>query len=189
LLQVIFGALRCLANSSCSRSRSAGSFPSFYCIQAVQFNRRSRIEPFKDLAAQPSDRELTADLSRTRERRIASHQIINRLPGTTVHKGKQRVESENLRFVELGLVTHFRTNLFPLDTLDPRCSAERATRASLPALRKAASPDPRRVRGKVRGGARKIFPICTRMSIDARDSAAHFGNASGSIRQLASVCT
>ena len=56
MLQVIYGALRCLANSSCSRSRSTGSFPSFYCIQAVQFNRRSRIEPFKDLATQPSDR-------------------------------------------------------------------------------------------------------------------------------------
>ena len=34
------------ANSSCTRNRSAGSFPSFYCIQAVQFSRWSRIEPF-----------------------------------------------------------------------------------------------------------------------------------------------
>src|SRR5947209_16019444 len=52
-------------------------------------------EPFHDFAAQPSNRELAADLPRLRKHGIPPHQVVDRLARAPAKQRQERVERKN----------------------------------------------------------------------------------------------
>lgn len=77
--------------------------PPLHRIQAIELRPWPRIEPLHHLAAEPADGKLAADLPRSRKRRIAPHQVVDRLPGAPAQERQQRVEGQDFGF---GAVKH-----------------------------------------------------------------------------------